>query len=346
MQFSATQLNRRQIVARRGAMLPLIAILLPVLIVMLGFSVDLAFMQNTRAELRAATDVAARAGAIELAKTENAADARAAAVAMAERNNVAGQPLKLKTSDILVGRSERNGQGQWVFTNNGRPFNSVQVLGDRRESSRSGGVGLFFSRLYGVDNFEPTITATSTFMNVDICLVLDRSGSMEGQPLKDLKNAVNVFLDELEDTSSDEQVALASYASNASLDRNLDTDYSNIRKDVSKLKADGMTAIGLGLQKGIDGVMGKNHRTLSAPIIVLMTDGNHNTSTEPIVWAREAAKKGITVHTITFGNSADKPRMLAVANETGGKTFHAANGAQLAEVFRTIAKTLPTQLTQ
>lgn len=326
--------------------MPLIAILLPVLILLLGFSVDLAFMQNTRTELRAATDVAARAGAIELAHTENAAKARTAAQAMAERNNVAGKPLKLKTEDIQIGRSERNAKGQWVFTNGGKPFNSVQVLGDRRESSRGGGVGLFFSQLYGVDNFEPTVTSISTFMNVDICLVLDRSGSMEGQPLKDLKNAVNVFLDELEATSSDEQVSLASYASNATLDRNLSTNYSNVRKDVDKLKADGMTAIGLGLQKGIDGVMGANRRTLSAPIIVLMTDGNHNTGVEPIVPAREAAKQGITVHTITFGNDADKPRMAAVANETGGKTFHASNGAQLAEVFRTIAKTLPTQLTQ
>src|SRR5690606_2740712 len=140
-------------------------------------------------------------------------------------------------------------------------------------------------------------------------------------------------LDELEDTSSDEQVALASYSTSATLNRNLSTDYSNVRKDVDKFKADGMTAIGLGLEKGIEGVMGKNHRTLSAPIIVLMTDGNHNTGVEPIVPAREAAKQGITVHTITFGGDADIKRMTAVANETGGKTFHAANGAQLVQVF-------------
>ncbi|MCA9241954.1 MAG: hypothetical protein KDA37_17205, partial [Planctomycetales bacterium] len=44
---------------RRGAMLPLIAIALPVVVVLLGFAVDLAFMQLTRLELQAVTDAAA-----------------------------------------------------------------------------------------------------------------------------------------------------------------------------------------------------------------------------------------------------------------------------------------------
>ncbi len=324
----------------------MVAVLLPILILMLGFSVDLAFMQATRAELRTATDVAARAAAITLAETENKRDAKDAAVAMARLNKVANKPLRLRRRDILIGRSERNGAGQWVFVEGDKPWNSVQVTGDRRSTSRGGAVSLFFSSLYGGKEFEPTVTSISTFMNVDVCLVLDRSGSMKGQKLKDLQNAVSVFLYELDQTTSDEQVALASYSSNASLDLNLSTDYGPIRKKVGKYKADGFTAIGEALEKGIDGVTGANHRKLSAPIIVLMTDGNHNRGIEPIVPARTAAAQDIVVHTITFGNDADLTRMKAVAKETAGTHYHASNGAQLVEVFRTIARTLPTQLTQ
>lgn len=331
---------------RRGAILPLVAVLLPVLIVMLGFSVDLAFMQATRAELRTATDVAARAGAIALAETENEALAKEAAIAMAQQNKVANKPLRLRRSDIQIGRSERNGQGQWKFVVNARPWNSVQVTGDRTRSSQGGAVSLFFNSFYGGQNFEPTITSTSTFMNVDICLVLDRSGSMQGRKLLELQTAVAVFLAELAETTSDEQVALASYSSSASLDLKLSTEYSGVLKKVDKFKASGMTAIGQALEKGIDGVMGTNHRNLSAPIIVLMTDGNHNRGVEPIIPAREAAKQDIVVHTITFGRDADINRMEAVADETGGTHYHANSGSELTEVFRTIARTLPTQLTQ
>lgn len=331
---------------RRGAMLPLIAILLPVLVILLGFSVDLAFMQATRAELRAATDTAARAGAIALVETEDSTAARAAAIDMAARNKVAGKKLTLREKDVEIGRSERNAEGQWVFTNGATPWNSVRVHADRSSKSADGAVTLFFNSIYGGADFEPKLSSVSTFLNVDVCLVLDRSGSMQGQKLKDLRNAVNVFLNELEKTDADEQVALASYSDKARLDSALITDYAPIRKKVKNYKASGMTAIGLALYEGIDGVTGSGRRNLSAPIIVLMTDGQHNRGVEPIKPAREAASQGITVHTITFGRGADIRRMRAVADETGGRHYHAISGSQLAEVFRQIAKTLPTQLSK
>jgi Flp pilus assembly protein TadG len=42
-------------------MLPLIALLLPMMMIFLGFAVDLAYMQTTRMELQSAADSAARA---------------------------------------------------------------------------------------------------------------------------------------------------------------------------------------------------------------------------------------------------------------------------------------------
>src|SRR6185503_1534669 len=115
--------NRR----RRGAMLPLIAILLPMLLIFLGFAVDLAYMQTTRMELQAAADSAARAGATRLSQTDDAADARTFAVQIASQNTVAGAALKLRTSEVEVGRSTRNAAGKWIFNVNGKPANAVRV---------------------------------------------------------------------------------------------------------------------------------------------------------------------------------------------------------------------------
>src|SRR6185503_15035893 len=93
--------NRR----RRGAMLPLIAILLPMLLIFLGFAVDLAYMQTTRLELRAAADSAARAGATRLSQTDDQNQARDVAKDIARQNTVAGSALQLRTSDVRIGRS-------------------------------------------------------------------------------------------------------------------------------------------------------------------------------------------------------------------------------------------------
>ena len=147
-------------------------------------------------------------------------------------------------------------------------------------------------------------------------------------------------------TDAEEQVALASYADSARLDQPLTTNYSLVRDKVRQFQASGRTAIGEGLYSGIAGVTGTGRRQLSTPIIVLMTDGQHNTAVEPIVPARDAAAKDITVHTITFGAGADIRRMREVAAETGGRHYHADSGRELVNAFRQIARTLPIQITQ
>ena len=81
--------------ARRGAMLVLIAICLPLCVIMAAFAVDVAWMQLVRTELRTATDAAARAGAKELSLSQDTAAARDRAKQAARRNKVAGEPLQL-----------------------------------------------------------------------------------------------------------------------------------------------------------------------------------------------------------------------------------------------------------
>src|SRR5687767_13495180 len=60
---------------RQGAMLVLIAITLIIFVIALVFSIDVAYMQLVRSQLRAAADAAARAGAqtLSTAQDENAA---------------------------------------------------------------------------------------------------------------------------------------------------------------------------------------------------------------------------------------------------------------------------------
>jgi hypothetical protein len=80
--------------------------------------------------------------------------------------------------------------------------------------------------------------------------------------------------------------------------------------------------------------------------MVLMTDGIHNQGPEPVVSARVAAQNDIVIHTVTFSADADIRRMRDVAKATGGQHFHADDQAELVEVFRQIAATLPVMITE
>ena len=73
--------------------------------------------------------------------------------------------------------------------------------------------------------------------------------------------------------------------------------------------------------------LSKNVRPFAVKTMVVMTDGLHNSGGDPVAAAKKAAKKNITINTVTFSTEADFARMKAVAEATGGKHFHAADAA-------------------
>ena len=164
---------------RRAAMLVLIAVCLPLCIIMAAFAVNIAWMQLVRAELRTATDAAARAGAKELSLAQTTTAAIAEAKEAAKRNVVAGDPLLLADSDIEIGNSSQPTDiSRFIFTPGGSKPNAVRVTGRRTQGSLAGPVDLLFANVFGIRQFEPKESATSTQLDRDICLVVDRSGSI------------------------------------------------------------------------------------------------------------------------------------------------------------------------
>ena len=371
--------SRKQRATRRGAMLVLIAFCLPLLIIMAAFAVNVAWMQLVRTELRTATDAAARAAAKELSLSQNEAAARKEGQDAALRNKVAGQPLKLAAADIVFGKgAQATPTSRFTFTPGDPKPNAVQVTGLRTGGSASGPVNMLFTGILNTKLFEPQETAIATLLDRDICLVVDRSGSMmeslnggkdpqktcdPPHPTKSrwgaLAIAVNAFLDELAKTTQDERVGMVSYSSNktecgntykiSTIDSDLVSDLTIIRNEIKRIGSKpvkGSTAISAGLDDGIKVLTGAKARPFAIKTIVLMTDGIHNLGPEPLVSAKNAAKQDITVHTITFSDDADIKRMKDVAAATGGKHFHAPDGAALVKIFQEIAKTLPVMLTE
>jgi len=167
------------------------------------------------------------------------------------------------------------------------------------------------------------------------------------QPWQELLEAVDAFLNVLESTSQEEQVSVSSYATNATLDAWLTKDYEHVRTTVGNLQPGGWTAIGMGMQRGIQTLAGSDARPYAAKTLVVMTDGIENRGVSALSVAQWAvATYPLTIHTVTFGPLADEAAMQAVAAAGGGRHYHAATGAQLTEIFEEIANNLPTILTK
>ncbi|MFN3192244.1 MAG: vWA domain-containing protein [Aureliella sp.] len=333
--------------SRQGAMLVLVAVVLVMLLVGAVFSVDVAYMHMVRAELRTATDAAARAGAETLARTQDPGQARAAAINIANRNTVAGNGLTVRGGDIEIGAVRSSGSGRFQFQPGVSPFTAVRVNGSRESGSPDGPVGLFFARVFSTNEFQPTETATSAASVRDVALVLDVSGSMNarsggGTRLSALKDAVRVFLDEITRSSPSTRVSLAVYATSPTKLLPLTDNFASIQNTVNRLRAGGLTAIGNGLLVGSDSLVSDPlRRDFAAKTVIVMTDGNHNRGPSPTQTVNTAVARDQQVHTITFSGGANQGLMRQVAQATdGGIHIHADNAGDLSNAFREIARTL------
>lgn len=329
---------------RTGAMLPLVAVTIIILLIAIVFSIDIAYVHVTRAELRTATDAAARAAVESLGREQDLGRAVQAALNVARENLVAGQPLTLDPQDIVFGVATPRENGSFGFTESGgslrTPVNAAQVTGARNNSSPDGPVGFLFGPLFGQFEFQPVQQAVAARSDRDIALVLDVSGSMNSQGrIQALRSALRIFLSELQASRQDVRVSLSVYSTSASKLHPLTQDLGIIQNTFDPIFPGGLTAIGEGLQVGMDSIANDPQRRLFAQkSILLMTDGRFNRGINPLIVARTAEREGVEIQTVTFSAGANQSLMREVAQIGNGDHFHALSDAQLSEVFREIAQ--------
>lgn len=340
---SPRRLNR----GRRAAMLVLVAAMMVLFMVFVAFAIDIAHMYLAKTELRTATDAAAKAAAQELSRAQDINAAIRVGSQVAAANRVNNLPLGLADSDFAFGRSvEDAASGRFEFRGATIPINSVQVRGQRTVASQGGAIPLFFGQMFGVPLFEPKATATATYVDRDVVLVVDRSGSMAGTKFAELRTAIAVFVNTLSETPVEEFVGLASYSDTATADVSLTQNLRLIGDAFRSMPVAGFTSISRGMDAGEVVLRTGRSRNFVERTMIVMTDGNHNRGPEPRTSASRLAADGVVIHTITFGADADLVRMREVAQIGKGRHFHADNGLELQRIYREIALSLSTMITQ
>lgn len=363
---------------RRGAITTLVALMLPMLVILAAFAMNFAYMELSRTQAMIAADASARAGGRTFALTGSLAQAKINAQNAANRNPVAGQPLQLRDSDFITGISTRpSSADRFNFIPSNNNPNSLKVVINRNSSGINGGIPHLFPNVFGASSFEISRTSISTRVDVDIAFVMDRSGSMAfaadevstsfnlpvnappgwffGDPAPprsrwlDLDNAARAFLAELSSSPVDEQVSLVTYGTSASIDRPMTGNYAQIQSGLdfyTNSFPSGKTNIGDGLRRGASALGGG--RAFASKVIVLMTDGRRTPGLgpNPVTEATNLARQGVIIFTVTFSDEAEQTEMRNVAIAGMGKHFHAVDAASLTTVFETIARTIPTILTQ
>ncbi len=147
---------------------------------------------------------------------------------------------------------------------------------------------------------EPDITSNPT----DIVLILDRSRSMAGSPLANLKNGAKKFIDiidEATDSAKDgnigmgSRIGIVSFASTATQDTQLITSVADLKSAVDSLSAAGSTNHADAFTKALDlfDLASSNHK-----VMVMFTDGVTTEGDNPNTVATLAKSQGVIIYCI------------------------------------------------
>ena len=132
----------------------------------------------------------------------------------------------------------------------------------------------------------------------DVVLVLDTSGSMEGTPLRETKEAACTFIETVLDSGA--SIGVVSFDDYATVRANFSMDEYYLKDTVNNLYVGGSTNTDDGLTKA-EGMLRESRA--KKRIIVLMSDGLANegrTGEELIAYANSLKEQGIIIYTLGF----------------------------------------------
>ena len=369
-------INRRKHLStkpsRRGAIVVFLAVGLSVFLTFSAIAVNVAYMQATRTELRTTVDAATRAAAQKLNAGGTKAEARSIAIQVAGLNKIAGREYKLPGKAVVFGNASRNGDGRFSFTADALPTNAVKVLVERSSATKNGAVSTIMGGLLGVASYDVAQTAISLKADRDISLIIDRSGSMMWRLDKQevypdgydhtmppspnnsrwatLIRAYAILQNSLNKTTATERMTLVSYSTDASTDVQWTGKYDSIADSLirrSQKPIEGWTNLGDAMNLGLDQLLeNPKVRYDAIKTMIVLTDGVPNRGPWPVSVAHRAADHNVVVHTVSFGDFADKWMMKEIADITNGSYYDAPTEQKLANAFQKIAEDLPVRLIQ
>jgi Ca-activated chloride channel family protein len=168
-----------------------------------------------------------------------------------------------------------------------------------------------------------------------LALVIDRSGSMSGQPLHEALACARHVIGRL---GPDDEVALFAYDDRVTCLAPLTParERAMLVKALEKVHEGGCTNLHGGWRAGAEALL-PGVEAASLARVILLSDGNANAGeTDPDEMARQSASllvQGVSTSTYGLGHDFNEALMVAIAQQGGGSHYYGATAADLFEPF-------------
>ncbi|MEM9214938.1 MAG: VWA domain-containing protein [Cyanobacteria bacterium P01_F01_bin.150] len=161
---------------------------------------------------------------------------------------------------------------------------------------------------------------------LNLCLILDHSGSMKGKPLERVKQAAIGLIDRLSEGDTPDGEALRHRISIIAFDHEAKILVPNQRLDnpgaikhkINALKASGGTAIDEGMRLGVSELAKGKEETISQAFVLTDGENEHGDNDRCLKLAELAASYNLTLNTLGFGSNWNQDVLEKIADAGGG----------------------------
>ena len=170
--------------------------------------------------------------------------------------------------------------------------------------------------------------------HINLALVVDTSGSMEGAAISQAREATNALLDQLREH---DRIAIVTFDSRTQvLVPSTAIEGGNVgqlREAVSHMEARGTTDLAGGLRVGLEEVV-RHYDASGINRVVLLSDGVPNDASQVAALAQVAGERRIAITTLGLGLEYDESLLASIAQTSGGHFHYVEESSAMASVFR------------
>jgi len=268
---------------------------------------------------------------------------------MAKKGNVALSILALLAALVLAFPAPAVVAAEPVTVNiaslDDSQFPNLTAVVDVRDVNSRPVTGL------SLDNFRATVgdeaaqitdlqTAVDANVSLAVVLVVDVSGSMDGDPLTQARTAANEFVSGL---SPQDTVAVLTFSDSVSLVQDFTSDKGALTLALDRLQAEGNTAL---YQAASEAAFKAAASPLPRKVIILLSDGvdyggkSAVSRDDSIAQARYI---GVPVYTIGLGSDIDRDYLSALSQSTRARSLETPTAEGLSQLYAEIGNLLRSQ---
>jgi len=156
---------------------------------------------------------------------------------------------------------------------------------------------------------------------LNLCLILDHSGSMEGKPLETVKQAAYQLVDKLQPGDRLSVVAF-DHRAKVIVNNQIIDDQESVKRKISQLRPSGGTAIDEGLRLAIDEINKGRKDCISQALLLTDGENEHGNNDRCLKLAHLAAEYKITVNALGFGHEWNQDVLEKIADAGVGTLAH------------------------